>query len=246
MVAVATKTEERRVDGMTLEEVCASGVFKAKVLHHANAVWNRVEQHSPIFTRDDLISEGWLGVLAAFRRYVPGRGASFRTYCDKRVHGAVYDAVRNHAKLSRKMMIQRRELRATHTYLVAQLERQPTEQEWADAMGLSLKRFQRMRVNTLRPVPIEVCQKTRRHTKLRTDLDHGPLADMSERERIAVLRAHVRHLPDRERDVIQRHFFGGIAQNELARQMGVSDARVCQIVRHGLQSLRLKHARDEW
>lgn len=49
----------------------------------------------------------------------------------------------------------------------------------------------------------------------------------------------VRALPERERDVIRRYYGASLTLREIGRELGVSEARVCQL--HGRAIARLRH-----
>ena len=62
---------------------------------------------------DDLIQAGMLGLLEATRRYDPAQGASFATFAEPRIRGAMLDEIRKgdwaprsvHRKADRKSVV---------------------------------------------------------------------------------------------------------------------------------------------
>ena len=44
--------------------------------------------------RVDLVQEGWIGAMDSLRKFDPGRGLRFTTFCQKRVRGSIIDAIR--------------------------------------------------------------------------------------------------------------------------------------------------------
>ncbi|NOZ01648.1 MAG: hypothetical protein GXP54_07135, partial [Deltaproteobacteria bacterium] len=53
--------------------------------------------------REDMIQEGFVGLMEARERYEPGQGASKSTWCSLRARGAMHDHVRTMARKSREM-----------------------------------------------------------------------------------------------------------------------------------------------
>ena len=47
-----------------------------------------------IYSRDDLVQSGTLGLIAATMRYDPSAGAAFSTYAGRRIEGAIIDSLR--------------------------------------------------------------------------------------------------------------------------------------------------------
>jgi RNA polymerase sigma factor FliA len=59
-----------------------------------------------------------------------------------------------------------------------------------------------------------------------------------ERGRIDELRAAVARLPSRERSVVERHFVDGMRLKQIGAELGVTEARACQILSRALARLR--------
>ena len=62
-----------------------------KALH---AMARQLAPTSPVVGRDDLVQEGWLGVLRAAQHYDPASGVPFGTYARYRAWGAMRDLLR--------------------------------------------------------------------------------------------------------------------------------------------------------
>lgn len=58
---------------------------------------------------------------------------------------------------------------------------------------------------------------------------------------VATVAEGMRRLPDRDRRILQLHFFEGLTQAEVARRVGLSQMQVSRLVRSSLEALR-RHA----
>ena len=92
---------------------------------------------SPLY-HDDLQSAGVVGYLHAAARYDSARGASFRGYCAVRIRGAVLDELRRWDWAPRSVHKNQRRITRITSTLTEQLEREPTHNELAAALGVEV------------------------------------------------------------------------------------------------------------
>ncbi|HEV2723923.1 MAG TPA: FliA/WhiG family RNA polymerase sigma factor, partial [Thermoleophilaceae bacterium] len=90
----------------------------------------------------DLISYGLLGLISAIERFDPGRDIRFETFAITRVKGSIIDELRSLDWVPRSVRAKAREIERTNAKLEHQLHRAPTDQEMADALGVSMDEFQ--------------------------------------------------------------------------------------------------------
>src|SRR5258708_36436402 len=95
-------------------------------------------------SRDDLLSAGMAGLAHAARHYDPQRGVPFDRYAATRIRGAVLDELRGFDWASRPVRTKARNLASLTESLTSALGRRPTEQELAEAAGLTLEALQRL------------------------------------------------------------------------------------------------------
>src|ERR1700737_1954068 len=98
----------------------------------------------------DLVQDGVLGLIDAAHRFDEGRGIKFETFAERRVRGAMIDALRKDA-WPRGVRRQRRELEAAREELRRELGHEPSMAELADRVGADEKRLGRtmVRINTI-------------------------------------------------------------------------------------------------
>src|SRR3954471_550235 len=98
----------------------------------------------------DLVQDGMLGLIDASNRFDEARGIKFETFAERRVRGAMIDALRKDA-WPRGVRRQRRELEAARETLRRELGHEPSMADLAAKVGSDEKRLSRtiVRINTI-------------------------------------------------------------------------------------------------
>src|ERR1700681_2329407 len=98
----------------------------------------------------DLVQDGVIGLIDAARRFDEGRGIKFETFAERRVRGAMIDALRRDA-WPRGVRRVRRELEAAREALRRELGGEPSLADLAARVGSDEKRLSRtiVRINTI-------------------------------------------------------------------------------------------------
>src|ERR1700737_5079223 len=102
----------------------------------------------------DLVQDGVLGLIDAAHRFDEGRGIKFETFAERRVRGAMIDALRKDA-WPRGVRRQRRELDATREALRRELGHEPSMADLAARVGSDEKRLgpTTVGITTIKPPP---------------------------------------------------------------------------------------------
>ena len=98
----------------------------------------------------DLVQDGVIGLIDAANRFDEDRGIKFETFAERRVRGAMIDALRKDA-WPRGVRRQRRELEAARETLRRELGCEPSLADLAAKVGSDEKRLSRtiVRINTI-------------------------------------------------------------------------------------------------
>src|SRR5213075_708137 len=98
----------------------------------------------------DLVQDGVLGLIDAAHRFDEERGIKFETFAERRIRGAMIDALRKDA-WPRGVRRQRRELEAAREQLRRELGCEPSLADLAAKVGSDEKRLSRtiVRINTI-------------------------------------------------------------------------------------------------
>src|SRR5574339_1059593 len=98
----------------------------------------------------DLVQDGVIGLIDAANRFDDERGIKFETFAERRIRGAMIDALRKDA-WPRGVRRVRRELEAAREKLRAELGHEPSLADLAAAVGSDEKRLGKtiVRINTI-------------------------------------------------------------------------------------------------
>ena len=191
----------------------------------------------------DLVQDGVLGLIDAARRFEEARGIKFETFAERRVRGAMIDALRRDA-WPRGIRRQRRELDAAREALRRELGHEPSMADLAARVGSDEKRLSRtiVRINTIEATsPLatgehfdEACLPT----VLVPSEPEAPDAAYEKAETRDRVRAAIAALPPREQRVIGLYYYGEVTMKEIGAEIGVNESRVSQLHARAIRRLR--------
>ncbi len=191
----------------------------------------------------DLVQDGVIGLIDAANRFDADRGIKFETFAERRVRGAMIDALRKDA-WPRGVRRQRRELEAAREELRRELGCEPSLADLAARVGSDEKRLSRtiVRINTIESTsPLASADHTDDSTLPAVLLPSEPERPDNAYERMEVrekVRAAINGLPWRERKVIGLYYYGEVTMKQIGQEIGVNESRVSQLHARAVRRLR--------
>jgi RNA polymerase sigma factor for flagellar operon FliA len=191
----------------------------------------------------DLVQDGMLGLIDAACRFDEARGIKFETFAERRVRGAMIDALRRDA-WPRGVRRQRRELEAAREQLRRELGAEPSLADLAARMGSDEARLGRtiLRISTIESTSPLSAGENVDGAMLPPALvpSEPPAPDKAyeDREIRDRVRAAISSLPPRERKVIGLYYYGEATMKEIGASIGVNESRVSQLHARAVQRLR--------
>jgi RNA polymerase sigma factor for flagellar operon FliA len=191
----------------------------------------------------DLVQDGVLGLIDAANRFDEERGIKFETFAERRVRGAMIDALRKDA-WPRGVRRQRRELDAARESLRRELGHEPSMADLAARIGSDEKRLSRtiVRINTIEATsPLntgEHMDESSLPTALVPSEPESPDAAYERCETRDRVRAAIQSLPWRERKVIGLYYYGEVTMKHIGAEIGVNESRVSQLHARAIRRLR--------
>jgi RNA polymerase sigma factor for flagellar operon FliA len=176
---------------------------------------------------DDLYSAGMLGFLDAITHYDPDRGVPFGAYAGPRIRGAILDELRRLDCVPRRTRRKLREVQRAVEGLTQELDREPTDDEIAGRLGVTVADYHRLP----RGVTLDV---------LADGSLPSPLRMLEDGEQRRMLGRLIERLPERERQVLALYYYEELTMQDIGRVLGVTESRVSQI--HSGAMLRLRTA----
>lgn len=193
----------------------------------------------------DLVQDGMIGLIDAMHRFDEGRGIRFETFAERRVRGAMIDALRRDA-WPRGVRRQRRELETARETLRNNCGgAEPSIADLAAHLGTDEERLGR---TILRITTIEATSAVSAGESASSDLPVGciPTAPPSPDEDYAIAERRSRLveamscLEGRDGRLLRLYYFRNATMKEIGAALGVNESRVSQL--HARALTRLKQA----
>lgn len=199
---------------------------------------------------DDLVQSAWIALIGALDRFDPSHQTKFSTYAVHCMVGEIKRYFRDRTwgvRVPRYLQEIAANLSRIEDRLFRKLQRSPTVSEMAAEFDISEE-------DLLRAVELQRAYAPQRLDERREGKDGGESLSLSdvvgqcdeEIEAVvehAPLREALTRLDGRKQLIIQRRFFEGCSQQEVASELGLSQMHISRLERSALRELRgLLHA----
>jgi RNA polymerase sigma factor for flagellar operon FliA len=191
----------------------------------------------------DLVQDGVIGLIDAAHRFDESRGIKFETFAERRIRGAMIDALRKDA-WPRGVRRQRRELEAAREELRRELGHEPSLADLAAKMGSDEKRLGRtiVRINQIESTsPLannDHLDESSLPTVLIPSEPEQPDAAYERNQTKERVAAAIASLPPREQKVIGLYYYGEATMKQIGAEIGVNESRVSQLHARAIRRLR--------
>jgi len=192
---------------------------------------------------DDLMQVGYVGLVAAINNFDPAAGCALATYARSYINGEIKRYFRDKrwqvhvVRPTKELVMQAR--RATWQ-LAQELGRTPTESDLAASLGVSghALRDAQLAEMAFQPSSLDAPLSGQPGAAMVADvlgeedpqLDH--MLDMQ------VVAAHWPELSPREQKILLMRFYDSMTQDQIGRQLGISQMQVSRLLSHALGYLR--------
>ncbi len=191
----------------------------------------------------DLVQDGVIGLIDAAHRFDDSRGIKFETFAERRIRGAMIDALRKDA-WPRGVRRVRRELEAAREKLRASLGHEPSLADLAAAIGSDEKRLGKtiVRINTIESTsPFSSAENIDEAQLPAVLVPAEPERPDMQYERDEVknrVRNAIGTLPPREQRVIALYYYREVTMKDIGAELGVNESRVSQLHARAIRRLR--------
>lgn len=217
--------------------------YKERIIEHylslVKIVAGRIAIGMPHYVeKDDLISNGFFGLLDAIERYDYTRGIKFETYAVTRIRGAILDAIRAQDWVPTTVRQKARQYERTLAMLENQLGRSATDEEVASALKISIEELYSLlnQLNATTLMPLEEFAKS----ETPSNQIINPSQYVEDDEVKQTLAKAIDKLAEKERLVISLYYYEGMTLKEISLILKLSEARISQL--HTKAVFRLRGA----
>lgn len=193
---------------------------------------------------NDLISAGTIGLLEAASRFDEEVGVQFNTYASIRIRGAILDELRSYDCASRSTREKINMLRSTEERLQKEFGRPSTQEEMAEALGITIEEFfvleKNKGVQHPRSMDEEVLDDGSggMHEILADPCFEDPVETISNSEIVRAVRNAIDTLPLKMRLVLSLYYLDGLTLYEIGEILEITEGRVCQLHDNAIKEVR--------
>ena len=202
----------------------------------------------PHIDPQDLMSAATIGLIHAADRFDPTRGILFKTFAEQHVRGTILDELRSYDVLSRSMRYKYKRLERLIMSMEHRLGRNPTSEEMAQALDISLDEYYGLLddVHVFTFISLDDSwNDDDGNTLCLTDVLKGSEAKNPQQQLIKLQLADalgkaIEMLPEKERMVVTLYYSEDFNLREIGETLGLTESRISQILSQAMVRLRVK------
>jgi len=183
---------------------------------------------------DDLIGYGVFGLIDAIEKFDYGKDVKFETYASWRIRGAIIDHIRRMDWVPRTLRQKNKQMEVVYSHLEEELGREPTDEEIAEKLGLTLDATRDLmkKSSVLSLISLDDYLDQNYETSyngLVSQKQDSPEEQTERQERQEMLAEAIDKLTEKEKQVITFYYYEDMTLKEISGIMKVSESRISQI-----------------
>jgi RNA polymerase sigma factor for flagellar operon FliA len=194
---------------------------------------------------EDLVSYGIIGLMDALNKFDDTKGMKFSSYAAIRIKGSMIDQLRKNRPISKTAMDKLNKYNKAIDDLQMQLLREPTNDEIAKHLGISLSEVAEIEnyINYISMVSLENIifsddQDVNLIGIIEDKNSPSPDAYLEDKEQLEILTQAINLLKEKDRTILNLYYYEGLTLKEIGTVLSVSESRVCQLHSRSISNLR--------
>jgi RNA polymerase sigma factor for flagellar operon FliA len=191
---------------------------------------------------DDIISTGVLGLIDALGKFDSSRGVPFKNYAKIRVKGAMLDEIRSTDWVPKSLRQKNGKLEKARVALAQRLVRDPTVEEIAYEMQMSIEKFHKLLDETkgifFLPENIDEVIRANRESHLLASGSDELFDNVYRHEIGRCLAEAIGRLAEKTQLVISLFYYEELTMTEIGKTLGYTESRISQIHKKAIIKLK--------
>ena len=192
---------------------------------------------------EDLMQVGYVGLVAAINNFDPAVGCSLATYARSYINGEIKRYFRDkrwHVHVVRPVKELVTQVRTATWQLAQELGRIPTESDLAASLGVSGHDLRNAQLAEMafEPSSLDAPLSGQPGTALLADLFGEEDPQMDHMLDMQAVATHWGELSAHEQKILLMRFYGGMTQDKIGQQLGISPIQVSRLLGRALGYLR--------
>ena len=199
---------------------------------------------------DDLVSSGVVGLIMAIDNYDPAQAVKLKTYAEYKIRGAILDSLRGMDWASRHRRKKYKEIEAAISSAEKKLHRQPSEEEIAAELNLTLIEYRArlVEVQGLTLGSLEMTVGPEQGQDLLSIIpsdDELPSATLERSELERLITHAINELPEAEKLILALYYQEELTLREIGDIVNLRVSRVSELKTNSILRLRA-YVAQQW
>jgi RNA polymerase sigma factor for flagellar operon FliA len=207
-----------------------------------------VPQLPPHLDPQDLMSAAVVGLINAADRFDPTRGVLFKTFAEQHIRGTILDELRSYDVLSRATRGKYKQLEREVVSLEHRLGRNPTSEEVASALNISLDDYYEMldAIHVFTFISLDDNWEDEDGNSLcladvlSENEIRNPQQQVIMKQLAEALGLAIETLPEKERLAVTLYYSEDLNLKEIGEALALTESRISQLLSQAMVRLRVK------
>ncbi len=193
---------------------------------------------------EDMVNQGMITLIDCIDKFDFSKGIKFEAYAFMRVRGSIIDLVRKQDWVPRRVRMNSKEISSVYNTLCHELQREPTKEEIAEKMNISVNKLDHYNSEISNAVAFSFEELIQNMSQMGDVLESTLSEDLTPEKKVIktelreMLKKSIDVLSERERLVVTLYYYEELTLSEIAEVLNVSLQRVSQINSKAIMKLR--------